>query len=244
METLSQMLEDYLNGKREFPSYEELQALTTKQLTVIEYNSSMGEAATIYLESKAYGGKVNLPATMRWSELFKVMVDAAAPVQAQEPVCHDCEGRGFNYGESVYGGDGFMQPPDPPMQERCEVCEGSGIAPPDSEVIVPDGVKQDGIEAAELQTLLITEFVCYRPTHPAGLMAWAKIALLNCSPHRAAGAAQGDALNAKRYKYLRSDDEGIEFRDKATGKWRSDCPSGETLDFIVGRTIAAKEPSC
>lgn len=46
--------------------------------------------------------------------------------------------------------------------------------------------KQDGIEAAELQTLLITEFECYRPTHPAGLMAWAKIALLDCSPHRAA----------------------------------------------------------
>lgn len=58
---------------------------------------------------------------------------------------------------------------------------------------VSDAAKQDGIEAAELQTLLLSKFACYRPTHPAGLMAWAKIALLDCSPHRAAPAAQGDA---------------------------------------------------
>lgn len=58
------------------------------------------------------------------------------------------------------------------------------------QVVADERKKQDGIEAAELQTLLITEFECYRPTYPAGLMAWAKIALLDCSPHRAAAPVQ------------------------------------------------------
>jgi len=49
---------------------------------------------------------------------------------------------------------------------------------------------QDSIEAAELQTLLLTEFECYRPTYPAGIMAWARSALLDNSPHRAKLAAQ------------------------------------------------------
>jgi len=58
------------------------------------------------------------------------------------------------------------------------------------QVVADEQKKQDGIEAAELQTLLITEFECYRPTYPAGLMAWAKNALLDCSPHRAAAPVQ------------------------------------------------------
>ena len=58
--------------------------------------------------------------------------------------------------------------------------------------------------------------------------------------------AHGDVLNAKRYEYLRSDSEGIEFRDYGTtpNQWRSDCPSGEELDKIIDAAIAAKEQSC
>ena len=60
-----------------------------------------------------------------------------------------------------------------------------------------------------------------------------------------APAAQVDALNARRYEYLRSDDEGIEFRDYGSfpHPWRSDCPSGEELDKIIDSAIAAKAAS-
>jgi len=58
----------------------------------------------------------------------------------------------------------------------------------------------DATEAAELQTLLMTEFACYRPTHPAGLMAWARIALLDNSPHRASeGQAQTSAATWTKF---------------------------------------------
>jgi hypothetical protein len=43
-------------------------------------------------------------------------------------------------------------------------------------------------EAAKLQTLLAEEFACYRPTWPAGLYAWARIALLDNSPHHRTSA--------------------------------------------------------
>lgn len=46
-------------------------------------------------------------------------------------------------------------------------------------------------EAANLQGLLLREFECYRPTHPAGLCVWAYNALLDNSPHRVGKPAQG-----------------------------------------------------
>lgn len=54
----------------------------------------------------------------------------------------------------------------------------------------PAAATADAKEAAELQTLLIDEFSAYRPTYPAGLYAWARIALLDNSPHRALPVAR------------------------------------------------------
>lgn len=114
---------------------------------------------------------------------------------------------------------------------------GSGLVQP---VAVQDGIKQDGIEAAELQTLLIAQFECYRPTHPAGLMAWAKIALLDCSPHRTASAAQGDAETIRQAAFK----EAIDACYKATASRVKVQNFGAAAHYIACvdaiRAIAAK----
>lgn len=39
--------------------------------------------------------------------------------------------------------------------------------------------------------------------------------------------------DAERYRYLRADAEGIEFRDKSDNSWRADCPAGDDLDAAI-----------
>lgn len=82
------------------------------------------------------------------------------------------------------------------------ISEALAAAP---QMVADERKKQDGIEAAELQTLLANEFACYRPTHPAGLMAWAKIALLDCSPYRAAPVQAQEPDNEWRRLALQFD---------------------------------------
>jgi hypothetical protein len=88
----------------------------------------------------------------------------------------------------------------------CGMCNDSGIVgfPPDQYEECPDCIKaraattasaSDSEEAAKLQTLLMTEFECYR-TVQGGLYAWALNALLDNSPHRM-GATQ--ALQIKTW---------------------------------------------
>lgn len=55
----------------------------------------------------------------------------------------------------------------------------------------------------------------------------------------AVGSSQ-DAKDAARYRWIRKDEEGIEFRD-GLGIWRSDCPSGDELDSIIDAAIAEEE---
>lgn len=49
--------------------------------------------------------------------------------------CPDCDGRGYVHGEVEYDGDGYLQPPDPPTQSKCEVCDGSGKVNPADAIV-------------------------------------------------------------------------------------------------------------
>lgn len=74
------------------------------------------------------------------NEFYPALIRAAlqaTPVQAQEPVCSECDGRGFTYWGEGNPGNGFDVAPEPPEQECCQCCGGTGNAPPDSELIAP-----------------------------------------------------------------------------------------------------------
>lgn len=53
-----------------------------------------------------------------------------------ENPCSDCDGRGFTYWGEGTPGNGFDVAPEPPEQECCQSCAGSGILPAEY-VMVP-----------------------------------------------------------------------------------------------------------
>lgn len=57
---------------------------------------------------------------------------------------------------------------------------------------------------------------------------------------QARAMSSADAVDARRYRHLRKDDEGIEFRDHSTGAWRADCPTGQELDAAIDAAISAE----
>lgn len=55
----------------------------------------------------------------------------------------------------------------------------------------------------------------------------------------AAGYARGRAeagRDAERYRWLRSSEHGVEFRD-GDGVWRADCPRAEELDALIDAAL-------
>lgn len=83
----------------------------------------------------------------------------------------------------------------------------------------------------------------------AGMMGWrgpgaytaVSLRKIRAIIDRAQEDSKQDALDAARYRKLRSSDEGIEFRDTLSGRWRSDCPSGDELDKVLDAAIAAEK---
>lgn len=99
----------------------------------------------------------------------------------------------------------------------------------------PAKAEPDAIEAAELQTLLMDEFACYRPTHPAGLMEWARIALLDNSPHNRVDSVSDDKRDAEQ----RTD---CAWRDGCMCLKESGCPS-ESCRYFIAATPPQPKPT-
>lgn len=88
---------------------------------------------------------------------------AMAPKQ-EAPACSECDGRGFTYWGEGNPGNGFDVAPEPPEQECCQVCGGSGNAPPDSELVVSAPAAANGAmpELPKPETMIVESDLGHR----------------------------------------------------------------------------------
>ena len=133
--------------------------------------------------------------------LLDIAYPAAPQQQAQAAQCPECDGRGFTYWGEGTRGNGFDVAPEPPEQECCQCCGGSGKVDP-ADAIFPAPIKP--VDAKETLSDAHIEEIARRYSLDGSMVIgdrmdgyvipFARAIIKAVSVAPVAAAVQGDAL--------------------------------------------------